>query len=725
MAPPPYPPPIKPEEFVDKIDETWAGEPPLANVARTASSLGAKHHNTLVPPSHGVVWMQLSAGSAKSKSYGGTEEKNGAEDFHYAPGVEDLTLKYKIHDPKGGIRAARLEIFGRFSDAPLWQRDLTDPERSDGEHSFMFELGDTPNANFPDKLPTAEHSPYKLRLSTSSSTRPQSPAAWTYFQVLVHDVKLELGDKKVLPADGAPAGGIKPGSHRDLHDTLNGKLPKKGKRVKLELLGNLFKTASAEMYSNAGYDHHQTQWGDGPLIPIFAKLRVRKSDDSGVDAPLALGNVRCLWDWEDVAEDTGALDPKPALYVGRSVNYDRNLSKPNGDNCHKTRGGKRTNDGASDPVFPAQAGYVPKPALDNAVFPFPVEAAATRKWAALSKPWRTGDLAGRTGVLFRPARMGGDAYIVHCYMAWEKDKDGKRVLDIEEDIKDKTKLHAVTGTFEVWRKHTINKYVKKKNFAMAIPVDKVQAYYAKACVKMESSYGAIQYMPAGSYNTAVSGQIGGMAWYVQAAVDPSVNQHTQGDYCVTFRSYDRYKRALRTAKGWSRTQLNTWLAGPGAAINTAAKYESFCDSWGMKVLEAVANVNLAASDGVTLCQFIGVHNIGDGGGLNGYAADLAGATRQRVAFITCATPDAYSGNANRLEQTTTHEIGHHLFMPHAVDGVAAGGGPAPTMHDKDDHNCTMSYNYVAERRWCGFCTLRLRGWNKTPLDKDGTKNTHP
>lgn len=725
MAPPPYPPPIKPEDFIDTIDEAWAGEPPLARVARTAASLGEKHHNTLVPPSHGVVWIQLSAGAAKSKSFGGVEEKDGAEDFHYAPGVEDLTLKYKIHDPKRGVLAARLELFGRFSATPLWQRDLTEDERTDGEHSLTFDMGAGPNARFPDMLPTAEHSPYKLRLSTSSTTRPQSPAAWTYFQVLVHDITLELGDKKVLPADLGPSGGAKRGSHRDLYDSLGGNLPAEGNKTKLELLGNLFKTGTAEMYSNVAFDTHRTQWGDGPQIPIYAKLRVRKSDDTGVDAPLALGEVRCLWDWEDVAEDTSALNPEPSLFVGRSVNYDRLVSKPAGDNCHKTRGGKRTNDGASDPVFPAQAGYAPKPALDNAVFPFHVEAAPTRKWSALSKPWRTGNLAGRTGAMFSPSRMAGDVFTVRCYVAWEKDKDGKLVLDIEDAIKDKTSLLASTGSFELWRKHLINRYIKKKNFAMSIPVGKVQDYYKKAFVNMSSEYGAVEFMAAAAYNNAISNQTNAMAWYAKPAVDPTVNQYNRGDHCVTFRSYSRYKSALRSAKGWSRSQLNAWFAAGGAPLANATGYEKFCDSWGMKYLEAVANAYLPASDGVTLCQFVGVHNIGGGGGLNGYAADLAGATRQKAAFITCATPNAYSGNSNRLEQTTTHEIGHHLFMPHAVDGIPGGAGPAPTMHDKDDHHCTMTYNYSAERRWCGFCILRLRGWDKTPLDQDGTKNTHP
>src|SRR5262245_48397094 len=245
MPPPPYPPPIKTEEFKDKLDEPFAGTPPDALVARCAASLSDKHHNTRVPWTYGVTWMQLEAGSAKSKSMSGTEQKDGKDDFQYAPGVEDLTLKYKINDPKGVILAARLELYRRFDETPLWKRDLTEAERSDGEHSFKFELGADPNTNFPDLVPTAEHSPYKLKITTSAKVRPQSPCAWTFFQVLVHDVTLELGDKKVLPADGAAVGDIAVGSHRKLHDALAGKIPKESEKTKLELISNLYKTTSA------------------------------------------------------------------------------------------------------------------------------------------------------------------------------------------------------------------------------------------------------------------------------------------------------------------------------------------------------------------------------------------------------------------------------------------------------------------------------------------------
>lgn len=726
MPPPPYPPPIKPEDFCDKIDDAFVGKPTEARVARVADSLGKKHYNTLVPPSYGVAYVQLNAGSAQSTSFGGTEQKKAKDDFHYAAGSEQLTLKYRMDDPKGVILAARIELYRRFDETPLWKRDLTDDERADGDHSFKFELGTDPNEHFPDLVPTAEHSPYKLKITTSSNIRPQSPCAWTYFQVLVHDVQLELGSKTVLPRDAAAAGGITPGSHRTLYDSLAGKLPKDGETTKLELIGNLFKTDSGEMYSNAGYDLHKTQWGDGPLIPIFAKLRLRKADDTPVESPLGLGNVKCLWDWEDAQENppTG-LDAAPSAFVNRSVNYDRDLTKPKGNNCHQTRGGKRNGSGSTDPIFPVQAGYDPKPALDETVFPFKVEAATTRKWAAVSMPWRKETLKGKTGVFFQPSRMAGDSYKIACYVAWEKDKDGKLVLDVEEDIKDKTSAKAVSGKFEIWRTHSLNKYVKKKAFAMDIPVAAVQAYYSKTYVNLRKVFASSATMPAGTYNTTIGTLVAAMPAWQKAMVDPAVDQHATGDCCINYRNHGDYLSAYRTARGWTAAQLNTWLAGAGAGISTPAQYESFCDSLGMKTLEAVCNIQMPGTDGVTLCQFIGVHNIGGKGGLNGYAADLASATRQRAAFITCATPDAYSGNANKLEQTTAHEIGHHLFMPHAPDGVGADGGPAPDMHDKDDHNCTMSYNFAAERRWCGFCNLRLRGWDKTTIDKDGTKNSHP
>ncbi len=700
---------------------------------------------------YGVMKLMLVAGAKTSVSCavkaGVPPDKKEADagDFCFAPGpqldetswqldearTDPVKISCEISDPQTVISKGKLQLFRFLSDTPVWERVLTSAELKQGTNTLKFNDVDewtgkvAANADFPDGYLTSEHSPYTLKVIVEGAGECISPAVETRFNVMIHEVALELGARETLPKD-KPAAALRHGSHRDLYDTLGGTLPTLGVTRKVEIIGNLFKTDSNEMYSNAAFDLHEEQWEQGPLIPVFAKLKTRTSSGIAAFSPLALGNVKCLWDWEDVSEDTSKLDVEPGHFVTQALNYDVKKTRPQGDNCHRLHGGKRTGDGKTDAVFPAQAGYGAADALEDAKFPFKVEAASTRTWSAFSLPWRKGKLASMTGVLFQPSRMAGDGYKIACYVAAPKALDGKIPVDIEEDLKGKKVSKGETGHFQIWRKHTVSRYVKKKNFAMNIPVAAVQAYYEKAYVNLDVQYKNIEFMDAATYNGAVAACVAGFDVFAQSAVDPTVDQHATGDCCVTYRSYDDFKTTLRGALGLSLAQFNTWLAGSGDDFNAVDKYVKLCSNkWGFAILKAVCNTQLPHIDGVTMCQFVGVHNIGEGGNLNGYAADLPSATRQRAAFITCAKADAYSGpgNSNTLQQTTAHEIGHHLFMPHAPDGYNIGG-PAPNMHDKDDHNCTMSYNFSAERRWCGFCILRLRGWDKTALDKDGTKNSH-
>jgi hypothetical protein len=361
--------------------------------------------------------------------------------------------------------------------------------------------------------------------------------------------------------------------------------------------------------------------------------------------------------------------------------------------------------------------------LDDEVFPFKVEAATKRTWAALSSPWRKEVLAGKTGVFFQPSRMAGDVYTLACYVAWEKDKDGKLVLDIEDDIKDKTSLKAVTGKWHVWRRHNIVRYLKKKNFANDINMDEVRGIYAKGSVNLYKAYAATEFMDAAAYNTTVANKVTAMGVFTQAAVDPTVDQHASGDCTVTFRGFNDYKTSLRAALHKTVSQFNTWLAGPGAAINTEDKYKDFCKSWAMDIATAVCASLMPADFGLTICKFVHINSFGTS--LLGYAPAVAAPERQRAALIVCDTPTSYNGTKDSTEQTSAHELGHILYLPHAPDSVPANGGPAPDMHDQDDHTCLMSYVSTAKLAWCGFCLLRLRGWDKTNLNKDGTQNTHP
>ena len=48
--------------------------------------------------------------------------------------------------------------------------------------------------------------------------------------------------------------------------------------------------------------------------------------------------------------------------------------------------------------------------------------------------------------------------------------------------------------------------------------------------------------------------------------------------------------------------------------------------------------------------------------------------------------------------------------------------PAPVANHA---NCTMGYDYSAERKFCGLCILRMRGWSADWLTSQADENTRP
>ncbi len=99
--------------------------------------------------------------------------------------------------------------------------------------------------------------------------------------------------------------------------------------------------------------------------------------------------------------------------------------------------------------------------------------------------------------------------------------------------------------------------------------------------------------------------------------------------------------------------------------------------------------------------------------INGAAIDVKDAKRNACVFIF----------TNAMLDTFCHEIGHHMFLPHARFSTSASipGGAQANRHDDSDHNCMMSYNRP-RHAFCGLCQLRLRGWNSDTLDKISANN---
>lgn len=516
---------------------------------------GEKHGNHVRPPQIGIRDLRLKASGKRSKFHlpenapDPETPETGSDAFNFLPEHDVCDLVFDIDNPFDIVDRARIEITTRFDAKPLWTIDLMKLGPTwtrHGVHTVKWpgqvfddsaEIAGTiqgeatdhdlaavaakPDANddapFPDGWLTLQHAPYRLRLVLESDLLPDHPAAaWTYFHVMLEKIEIKLG-----PEEAIPSGGVKPTLEMEkavrtqfttADEGYAGALPKDGESAKIFLVSNNFKTSDAEFAagSRADFTTYEALWGDGPRIPLIAKLWLRAADGSEIDIETAakgakaLGRARFMWDWKDPDERDTAPAAECVTYIANSrkryknatdtTRPDKDHTYPEGDNCHVDLGGGRGPDAAV--IFPDQVGYKPKAVLDAGKFPFDVGTKLVdpkkRKWAAFSTGWTDGKLKGHTGVLFRPTRMAGDNFVVSVTFAWDRDKDGKYVTDVvDKDIKVPAKLTAKTGTFEVWRRIHFSRYIRK---TAAVPrftdVAGVAAYYAKAFIDFRNDMAA-------------------------------------------------------------------------------------------------------------------------------------------------------------------------------------------------------------------------------------------
>ncbi|HWB83564.1 MAG TPA: hypothetical protein VG675_05465 [Bryobacteraceae bacterium] len=768
-----------------------------ARIARTAHDKA--HLNRLGVPEFGVVQIQIQGqGGSKSKSYRDGSSATptapattGVDTFHFAPGPQynvatwavdnnlkdDVQIVYKLHNPQFAIATARLELFTRFAATPVWTRDLTGDELLHGEHKLQFNAQDNwdgkidPHTDFPDQFLTVEYSPYKLKLTITGPGVNTSPAAWTYFHVIIGKLELEYGPKDVLPVQPAnPEGGI----HRDTYDDLitqSATPPAAGGSVKVFLNSDMFKTNGNQMMDNTLFTRYETLWGDGPQIPLFCKVWVKSSANTDIVAYKALGKLKFLWDWESTAAASATA------FASSAENYLVNKTKPKGRNCHEKRGGKRASTRA---VFPDQAGTAPG-AIQAGSFPFQVEAVPTpRKWAAYSYAWNDGAAASKTGVIFQPARMAGDKYKVTVYVDQVFDRKKKYKLNVDTDapLTSPAVLKAVTGDFQIWRRINLRKYIKKNgSVAETINMATVAAEYAKAFVELKDlTGGVIQNVAQGDWNNRETTAINGLSATRQRMIMPG-DQYNKGGGGVYLRTRDQYIEAwmeeagadldalglgaaltpaLRAAlvdaaknnpsnepafdnavtaaftnHGGALTPVDQsslqgaidshwitvvdFMADPSNDMQNDDNYRGIAKIIGKTIVGAAFDPDADANSGCTIFHCDKLHDVGSS--LLGWAFDVTNGNGNRCGFLLCATQADHSAG-DSIENTATHEFGHHFFLPHTVD---AGERKNYHAHDESVTTCIMSYNVPTE--FCGFCQLRLRGWDKDALKTKASKNS--
>ena len=770
-------------------------------VARTAYDL--KHTNRLQAPEFGVVMLSVKVGDKSSKSYlqEGAPYKSdgsGSDDFHFVPEKETGSIDFEIDDPFQIVANARLELFKRFKDAPLWSLDLTklgDDSYIHGKHSLKWDGRviaapaaaqegtegddgvshdltafdpDTSNDEFPDGYANLGHAPYKLKLTVASDDKDDVRVAWTYFHILVKSLKIELGPEEAIPTSTLSGGRIaREKMVRKEIETAG--VPADGSTIKVHLLSNLYKTADGEMDDNTAFTVYDSLWGSGPHIPLIARIRLKASDDSEVkleDGPgaKALGKAKFLWDWVDADEDVdgGQSRAKPKTFIKAAIDYykdgtdTRSAAKdhtyPKGDNCHVDRGGKRGPDGK--PVFPAGAGYAKqKDKLDEGICPFKVELCANRKWASFSYAWSKGAMIGRTGVDFRPSRMAGDTFQVFVYFSYDskldKGKETSVVDAIDEPLKTPADIMDKTGVFQMWRELHIVRYYRKKATItdfVAANIGPIHDYYNEAYVLMKNvmAGGDKKIIPTAGYDALAKAALNasGNGYFTQKLAVDDAADHSTTDSQFLVRDWAAFKTAVRNwyiarrpTPAAGVTAANNWLTSEGLTnqYDYANKLDDLLFGPGMKVTSDLKPVD-DAHDGVTivhynyLCSLEAAIAVAKGKSepdelaiTNGVAQDVVGMTRNKCCFTLW----------NSRVDTFVHEIGHHLFLPHApFPSGSPPGGNQPRRHDAADSGCVMSYNRPRPN-FCGLCQLRLRGWDAGPnsgsakLNKNGASNKKP
>lgn len=387
---------------------------------------------------------------------------------------------------------------------------------------------------------TPEYSPYMLKMTTTAAGGKEAACwpsvAWTYFQVLVARVELSFFPAvsdldAILPATNVAETAARDRSKalytllldKKDKENLKGKFPGAGETKRVALAGGKFYKSNDALMDNCAFEDHRDTWGEGPLVPILAKVLLRRNNGGEVFLPDAVGRTKLLWGYADRARGSLVLNhafdhtalgyaetpmadphtstamPEVDTLLDETADYKTAATQfsPAGRNCHFERGGKRGH--PTQCIFPNSPN----------TFPFTVArlTTSTQKWLSTST-CGTGQYAGMSGVIFQPSRMAGDGYELQVHVAGTS--------DIENVARSQTAPLGKSGRFQVWRRINVLKYVKLGPDKHYMPVfEKVRQKFFHFYVDLHQAFDAVTEKGAattfvGQVQQALNGWNGGV-----------------------------------------------------------------------------------------------------------------------------------------------------------------------------------------------------------------------
>lgn len=536
-----YPPKIKQTDFTDVLPPNPNQVDPLKSPSCDIITFGVVAANqvtqNLTPVSFDQNHNELAP--------------NAAGRYCIAPSVaNDVAIYWKVSNGQH-ITSATFELFQRNNPNPLWQSVILTPAYPNGYLAFDGAVTGTP-PTFPDGFLTAEHAPYKLRMTITSTTAFAKPwVRWVYIDVVVADMTISLGAEQILPQEPnqADAGynrrnkALRTKMENALTVNNHSLLATDATTIKVPLDGNIFGANSNEWNNNTAYQAWKTLWRDGPYIPIVATVRVKNLVGQPVVAPSALGNARFLWDWEGGTGDLSSPHPLAQQSMTTTYNnYQPNEGLTGGKNAHVGVGGKRGN--GSDPLFETTDG--------QGVFPFQVGRCVNRHGAAFSYASRQPNYKAQTGVVFSPSLIAGDSYKLRVYFAYEN----QNVWDVNSTAIQLSNAlpfnvpSATTGEFVVERVVKIAAHWKPRQDTGIgyFKWSTVAAYFRQANITLDTTAvdgttGNATAINQGQFQTGFTTGLDLLPHAAREAFAPA-NEQGANNYGLKCRSYDQFKIAL-------------------------------------------------------------------------------------------------------------------------------------------------------------------------------------
>lgn len=729
----PYPPHIEVAHFP---------EPPAVVAAVQACPQEAEK------PALTALWLTPNAHDARRDPYAADHDAlDGGAGARYVMVPNTNThLLWTIANPQF-VATTKIEVLRRSLAAalPLFTRTITWNDGAcpaDGDIQFPVALEataegamdgaagvvDTVNAGMAASFPThhlnIEWAPYKLRV-TITDNRGYAVArgvAWIYLDVVAHSIVLGYGDREYVAA-----------GHR-LVTRDPDRIPAGDEVVKLLLPGNLFSDAThqwheqnAQGVGNANdypYERWRTAWGDGPQIPVVATIRVTRHDGTPAESDVATGGAGVLWDFEDAK----APEAHVTALIAAALNDNETAHGVGaGRNCHTNAGGLR---GAAARVLPTQV-------ANPDAFPFTVTNAVNRAGASVTTIGSAGATLGGTGVIFRPSRMGGDAYRLR--LRWRYDAGratGTTLLDVVDDVAPTVVIR--TGIFKIWRALDLRRYARRGegDDRLAASLAALRAVYAPAYIHLIEREEPAAVVMADYCDRIMTAAGAGSAVLREAVKND--DGWRAGAYAAHFNSYEHVvgrlgQNAVATLTAYFSAHGPEERQRKGADIQPEQLptfYAAAVKGWTQHLIDTVLPQLIADAAGVNILDFNGVwvldiHNAAAQTStvqsLQGFASMIPG-MNTAACFTNFLTDENYVTLSELTESvqtfvlTAAHELGHTLYLCHAPGGGVQrqGTGIEVAYHDAGMTNCLMGYDETAAS-FCAVCLLRLRGWQRAAL----------